>query len=584
VNPGHPFPPSPDSPAAIIARESRQRRRLAALLDVSRLVASSLDPQAILEIVADKMSDLIGATEVTIFGVDDAGEMLRPLVARVEEKYTVEVMRMRIKVGEGITGFVFKSGVPEIVGHAETDPRAVLVEGTPEDEATSLVCVPFSVNDKPAGVITLSRYGVDQFTPEDLEIVTIFAGHCSVAFANAGLYADLRKAFEELRSTQNQLVQSAKLNALGEMASGVAHDFNNMLAAILGRTQLLLTRVEDAEMRRSLELIEQTAQDGAQTVRRIQEFTRVRMDEVLDEVDLNRILHDVVELTRPSWQAQAKARGAMIDVRKELAPEAPVSGSASELREVFTNLVLNATDAMHGGGTLTLTTAIEDDRVIATVSDTGHGMDEQVQARCFDPFFTTKAVKGTGLGLSVAYGIVGRHKGTIEVDSVPHEGTTFRLSFPLRAGASTPVAAADPAGDAGSFRVLVVDDEPAVLSVLTELLEALGHKAEPALGGEEGLARFKTRVAKGEDEAPEVVFTDLGMPGVGGWDVAAAVKAAAPDTAVVLVTGWGVQLDVEGARARGVDFLLGKPFTVEDVESTLRKIRRRREDGVREAA
>ncbi|MEO6462933.1 MAG: ATP-binding protein, partial [Candidatus Eisenbacteria bacterium] len=504
---------------------------MAALLDISRMVSSSLDPQAILETVADKMSDLVGATEVTIFGVDDAGTMLRPLVARVEEQYLADVLRMRIRVGEGITGFVFTSGVPEIVGHAEADARAVFVEGTPEDEATSLVCVPFSVQDRPAGVITLSRYGIDQFTLEDLEIVTIFAGHCSVAIANAGLYADLRKAFEELRATQSQLVQSAKLNALGEMASGVAHDFNNMLAAILGRTQLLLTRATDPELRRSLELIEQTAQDGAQTVRRIQEFTRVRIDEALDEVDLHRILLDVVELTRPSWQTQAKARGVSIEIVKEFATEACVAGSASELREVFTNLVLNAVDAMHGGGRLTLGTRVVADRVIAEVSDTGQGMDDETQARCFDPFFTTKATKGTGLGLSVAYGIVGRHRGTIAVTSEPRRGTTFRLSFPLRHGCATPPRVSEPAGDTGSFRVLVVDDEPAVLSVLSELLEVLGHVVTPAQGGPEGLACLRALTG---DAAPEVVFTDLGMPGVTGWDIARESKLLAPGRHVVL--------------------------------------------------
>jgi signal transduction histidine kinase/ActR/RegA family two-component response regulator len=566
VNPS----PAPDSPSAIIAREKRQRRRLAALLDVSRKVASSLDPQAILETVADKMSDLVGATEVTIFGVDDAGTMLRPLVARVEEQYLADVLRMRIRVGEGITGYVFTSGIPEIVGHAEKDKRAVLVQGTPEDEATSLVCVPFSVHDKPAGVITLSRYGIDQFTPEDLEIVTIFAGHCSVAIANAGLYADLRKAFEELRSTQSQLVQSAKLNALGEMASGVAHDFNNMLAAILGRTQLMLTRVDDPELRRSLELIEQTAQDGAQTVRRIQEFTRVRMDEVVDEVDLHRILLDVVELTRPSWQTQAKARGVVIEIVKEFAPEAKVAGNASELREVFTNLVLNAVDAMTGGGRLILTTRVDEDRVVAEVTDTGQGMDEETQARCFDPFFTTKAAKGTGLGLSVAYGIVGRHRGTIRVSSTPRQGTTFHLSFPHRRLPQAPPRAAEPLIDVGSFRILVVDDEPAVLSVLAELLQALGQEVTAALGGPDGLARLRDMTG---DDHPEIVFTDLGMPGVTGWDIAREAKSRAPDSFVVLVTGWGVQLDAENARAQGVDFLLGKPFTVEDVEGALKKIR-----------
>ena len=564
-----------DSAASIIAREKRQRRRLAALLDVSRLVASSLDPQAIFETVADKMNDLVGATEVTIFVIDEATQTMRPMVARVEAPYYEDVMRMTLKVGEGITGSVAQTGIGEIVGHAETDPRAALVQGTPEDEATSLVCVPFSVNDRVAGVITLSRYGIDQFMPEDLEIVTIFAGHCSVAIANARLYADLRRAFEELHATQGQLVQSAKLNALGEMASGVAHDFNNMLAAILGRTQLLLARVTDPEFRRSLELIEQTAQDGAQTVKRIQEFTRVRLDEVFDEVDLNRILLDVVELTRPSWQSQAKARGIAIEVEKELAARSFVAGNASELREVFTNLLLNAVDAMPDGGTLTLVTRDDDDRVAVEVHDSGHGMAAETQARCFDPFFTTKAVKGTGLGLSVAYGIVSRHHGTISVESATGAGTTFRLAFPVkRAAAAPPPKPGEPAA-IGSFRMLVVDDEEAVLSVMGELLEALGQEVTTAHGGIEGLARLRENASGPSEARVEIVFTDLGMPGVSGWDIARETRAQCPDACVVLVTGWGVQIDAESAKEKGVDYLLGKPFTVEDVEATLRKIRTR---------
>lgn len=571
----------PDSPVAIIAREQRQRRRLAALLDISRRVTSSLDPQAILETVAETMSDLVGATEVTIFGVNDEGTVLRPLAMRVEEKYREDVQRMRIRVGEGITGHVFQSGVPEIVGHAESDPRAIQIEGTPEDDSTSLVCVPFSVKDRPVGVITLSRYGVDQFDSEDLEIVTIFAGHCSVAIANAGLYADLRKAFEELHATQGQLVQSAKLNALGEMASGVAHDFNNLLAAILGRTQLMLTRTEEPEMRRSLEVIEQMAQDGAKTVRRIQEFTRVRQDEVLDDVDLSQILRDVIELTSPMWQTQAKSRGITIEIVEELAREARIAGNASELREVFTNLVLNAIDAMPAGGTLHVATGLGDGRAWAEVRDTGHGMDDHTQARCFDPFFTTKSEKGTGLGLSVAYGIVSRHKGTFELESSACGGTVFRLAFAESSGSASPASSRQAAPSPGSFRMLVVDDEPAVLSVLSELLEALGHTVTSALGGPEGIEHLRSGTGGG---APEVVFTDLGMPKVGGWDIARESNQLHPDTFVVLVTGWGVQIDLETARSKGVDFLLAKPFTVEDIEHALRNVRQAMDAGTRRAA
>ncbi len=555
-----------DESDAIIAREKRQRRRLAALLDVSRMVAASLDPQAILETVADKMSDLVGATEVTIFDLEESTRTLRPLVARVEERWYDDIMRMRLKLGEGIVGSVAETGIGEVVGHAESDPRAVLVDGTPEDDATSLVVVPFSVHNRVAGVIALSRYGVDQFTPEDLEIVTIFAGHCSVAIANARLYADMRGAFEQLRATQSQLVQSAKLNALGEMASGVAHDFNNLLAAILGRTQLLLARVDDPEIRRSLELIDQTARDGAQTVRRIQEFTRLRADETFDEVDMNRILLDVVELTRPSWQTQAKARGTAIEIASTLEATGAVAGNASELREVFTNLVLNAVDAMPQGGTLRLATRDENGRIVVEVQDSGLGMDAETQARCFDPFFTTKSVKGTGLGLSVAYGIVGRHHGTIEVESEAGSGSTFRLAFPIRmAGAERGVPAFE-SGDVGAFRALVVDDEPEVMSVLAELLEALGQTVTTALGGGAGLDALK-----GARRALDIVFTDLGMPGVNGWEVARAAKDLSPETFVVLVSGWGVQIDADEAKSRGVDIVLGKPFTVEDVENALRR-------------
>jgi CheY-like chemotaxis protein len=337
----------------------------------------------------------------------------------------------------------------------------------------------------------------------------------------------------------------------------------------------MLARVTEPELRRSLELIEQTAQDGAQTVKRIQEFTRVRLDEVFDEVDLNRILLDVVELTRPSWQSQAKARGVAIEVDKALDARGYVAGNASELREVFTNLVLNAVDAMPDGGRLRLVTRDDDDRVAVEVRDSGHGMAAETQARCFDPFFTTKAVKGTGLGLSVAYGIVTRHRGTNSVESTAGEGTTFRLAFPVKRPAPTPAPKPDDPAEIGSFRMLVVDDEEAVLSVMSELLEALGQTVTSAHGGIEGLARLREFAEGPADQRPEIVFTDLGMPGVSGWDIAKETRAKVPDACVVLVTGWGVQIDAESAKTKGVDYLLGKPFTVEDVEATLRKIRAR---------
>ena len=426
------------------------------------------------------------------------------------------------------------------------------------------MCVPMLAQDKVVGVITLTRIGERGFQGEDLELATLFAGQCSAAIANARLYENMKLAFDELRSTQVQLVQSAKLNALGEMASGVAHDFNNILAAILGRTQLLLQSVSDPEIRRQLGVVEQAALDGAQTVRRVQEFTRVRQDERFETIDVNRVLYGVVELTRPAWEAGAKRRGVVVNVHLELKATQAIAGAASELREVFTNLVLNAVDAMPVGGDLWISSLDEDAAVRVQVRDTGVGMDTDTRARVFDPFFTTKEVKGTGLGLSVAYGIVTRHRGQIDVQSSPGNGTLFTLTFPIGA---VPVEVGPlldgPAPTA--LKVLVVDDEESVLSVLAEMLRGMGHHVTAALGGPAAVV-----VMRGDTF--DVVFTDLGMPDVNGWDLASVVKSRRLDSAVVLVSGWGFQLEEEAAATRGVDRVMGKPFSFGDVEATLRAL------------
>jgi CheY-like chemotaxis protein len=230
---------------------------------------------------------------------------------------------------------------------------------------------------------------------------------------------------------------------------------------------------------------------------------------------------------------------------------------------------------MAAGGKMTLATADDGDRVEVTVEDSGSGMSDETQARCFDPFFTTKAVKGTGLGLSVAYGIVSRHHGTISVESALGHGARFRLTFPAMQGHPANAHAGDASASPGSFHILVVDDEKEVLSVMGELLEALGQRVTTALGGVAGLAALRERCAASAKpgDAPEVVFTDLGMPGVSGWDIVRELKVLRPDGLAVLVTGWGVQIDAESAHARGADLLLAKPFTVDDVETALRKLR-----------
>ena len=417
------------STSEMLAREKRQNEKFAALLAVSHAVVNTLDLNVILTTIAKKVREVIQTDECTVFLFDEKEQLLYPVVCDARD-YMEEMMAVRLKLGEGITGMVALTGRGEIVDDAEADPRSVSVPGTPPEQM-ALLCVPLVSQDKVVGVITLSRIGRRTFQQEDLELATLFAGQCSAAIANARMYESMKAAYDELRDTQAQLVQAAKLNALGEMAGGVAHDFNNILAAILGRTQLLLQTAPEHELRRQLLVIEQAALDGAQTVRRVQEFTRVRQDEHFETVDINQVLLGVTELTRPVWESGAKRKGLSVDVHLELGATSTTVGNASELREVFTNLVLNAVDAMPNGGELWITSSNGAGAVSVQIRDTGVGMDPTIQGKIFDPFFTTKPAKGTGLGLSVAYGIVTRHRGTITVDSEPAVGTLFTLTFPI---------------------------------------------------------------------------------------------------------------------------------------------------------
>ena len=267
--------------------------------------------------------------------------------------------------------------------------------------------------------------------PVEVALSTLESEEGLLAVAAIRDISERRRAQEIEARLEARLHQSERLESVGQLAGGIAHDFNNILAAILGRTQLLLRSMENPEIRRQLVVIEQAALDGASTVRRVQEFTRLRQDEHFETVDIGQVLHDVVEFTRPAWMTNAKKRGIHVEIRQFVESGQPVAGNASELREVFTNLILNALDAMPFGGLILVTSQDTGDRVVVRVRDTGIGMDAETQARIFDPFFTTKPVKGTGLGLSVAYGIVEEHRGRIEVESQMGVGTNFKVFLPV---------------------------------------------------------------------------------------------------------------------------------------------------------
>jgi signal transduction histidine kinase/ActR/RegA family two-component response regulator len=368
----------------------------------------------------------------------------------------------------------------------------------------------------------------------------------------------------EQKHVHDQVVSSERLRALGEMAGGVAHDFNNVLGAILGRAQLLQRQDLNEEIAKGLRIIEKAAQDGSATVQRIQEFSRVRTDQEFAPIDLGPMLEDVIEMTRSRWEDEAQRIGKTVTVKRDLDKVSPVDGNISELRELFMNFILNAVDAIEVEGVITVGTDESDEGVLVTITDNGHGMSPEVQRKLFDPFFTTKGSGGVGLGMSIAYGTIQRHGGDVEVSSTEGSGTTFTISFPFstrRGDDDTDLGGLF----AGAGRILVVDDEEDVRELVKDILIEGGYEVETASGGAEALDMI------GENNY-ELVITDLGMPGVGGWDVARGCRDISPETAVALLTGWGATVDSADTSDLGIERVLKKPFEMLELLAAVQEI------------
>ncbi|HJQ31863.1 MAG TPA: ATP-binding protein, partial [Pyrinomonadaceae bacterium] len=384
-----------------------------------------------------------------------------------------------------------------------------------------------------------------------------------------GVLAITRDVTEQ-RLERERAAQADKLRALGQLASGVAHDFNNALAAILGRAQLLRRSTADPERARALDIILTAAEDAAATVRRIRSFALASPGEAHAEVCVVELLRDAVEITRTRWENDARARGLSYDVTVEGDEHLRARGSASELREVFVNLVVNAIDAMPAGGRLAISCRRHAGRLRLLFKDDGTGMDEQTRARIFEPFFTTKGVHGTGLGLFVSYGIVERHGGQIFAASAPGRGTTFTIDLPHSESGATekcdgPAASSRTrAPRAAPLSVLVVDDEEHVRETLAEMVEALGHRVRRADGGRAALKAL-------EEARFDLVFTDLSMPEMDGWEVAREVRRRSPQTRVAVVTGYGREV-ARTQTEKHADTVIGKPFDFAQVEEVLERL------------
>jgi PAS domain S-box-containing protein len=371
----------------------------------------------------------------------------------------------------------------------------------------------------------------------------------------------------EEKLASERAARAEKMRALGQITAGVAHNFNNILAAILGHAQLLKRNIKEERLSSQASIIERAALDGAEMVKRIQSFGNQQKDAAYESVDINQLIQDSITLTKVRWQDEAQARGLYYEVASDLKPLPPGRGSSSEIREVFVNMILNSLDAMPGGGLLHISTISYADSIQIQFLDSGVGMSEEVRKRIFEPFFTTKGPLGTGLGLAVSYSAIERHGGTIEVTSALSQGSLFTITLPVAEMANSPAAnlRQNTYIQTTPTSILVIDDDKNVRGAMVEMLKDLGFNVEEAESGYDGIERI-------EQQKFDLVMTDLSMPGMDGWAVAAEIRKRWPQIKIVMVTGHGSSEHMMQGNRALLNRVISKPVRMEELNLILTQL------------
>ncbi|HVS75726.1 MAG TPA: response regulator [Steroidobacteraceae bacterium] len=584
---------------AVGVRLQRQLSRLDLLHRITRAVGERQDLRSIFQVVIRHLEEDVPIDFGCVCLYDPQEELLTVTSVGARSRETA----LELALTEKARVPVDRNGLSrcvrgELVYEADISGSPFPFPGTlAKGGLRSLVAAPLRAESRVFGVLVAARREPESFSSADCEFLRQLSEHVALAAHQAQLYDALQQAYENLRQSQEAVVQQERLRALGQMASGVAHDINNAISPIALYTESLLER-EPALSERArayLTTIQTAIHDVARTVSRMREFYRPQEGQAaLARIELDRLIRGVLELTQARWRDLPQERGAVIELHTDLAqPPAAIMGAENEIRDALTNLIFNAADAMPDGGTLTVRTARAArqatheagspdgataeppaEAVCLEVSDTGVGMDEETRRRCLEPFFTTKGERGTGMGLAMVYGMARRHGAGLEIDSAPGKGTTVRIVFPAAPRSADETGRQLALGlPLRPLRILIVDDDPLIIESLREALRGDGHRVAAAEGGQAGIEAFEAAAAGGQPF--ELVITDLGMPYVDGRRVAAAIKAASPDTPVVLLTGWGQRLTAENQVPPHVDRVLNKPPRMRDLRSALAELMRR---------
>ena len=538
--------------------DTRRQSAMRTILNVAARLQASAGLEALLESLNEYAREITRAERTCIVLTSASSERL----VRVASSSISPEIRAKLEtVSQTVIRRVISSRTPLLLHDVFGDSELMARPSVLSLSLRSVLCVPMLRGGDLFGVMYAdSTIGAGSFDSVDLEILSLFAEQAAAAIETSRLLADVQKSYSELKSAQERLLRGERLRVMGEMTSGVAHEFNNLLTAILARIQLMNLGFIAPEVREDLGLIEKAALDAAGVVRRLQGFTRSQRQAAFQHVDLAEVCADVVELLRPLWSSRRRGLKAPIAVRLRASGMAFVSGDPTELREVFTNLLKNSLDAVEGGGTVVIGVESRGGRVRVQVTDDGAGIPKDLLGKVFTPFFTTKGEKGTGLGLCLAQQIVERHGGDLTLASEVGHGTTATVEIPETAqGAMLAPASGRQEGRAQSpCEIIIVDDDPNVLSPLCSYLQRSGFNIR-------GVGTASDALAQSRAQEPDLVISDIAMPGMDGIELCRQLKATLPKLPVVLMSGQASAIDPAKVREAGASALLAKPFTMRQV-------------------
>jgi len=378
----------------------------------------------------------------------------------------------------------------------------------------------------------------------------------------------LSDALSELKEMEHRLIQEERMSALGQMASSIAHDFNNSLMPIAGLSEFLLmnpdTLDDKEELINTLKDIHSSANRATQAVVRLREFYKSDERQDYELVDVNKVFDKVITLCTSQVEKVRQAiSSGMVEIRKEFKDVPFLLADEAELRDAVKNVIVNAVEAMPKGGVITCRSFVEGKCVVLEVIDNGTGMTPEVQSRCAEPFFSTKQGHGVGIGLSVVYGILRRHRGNLEIRSELGKGTKVRLLLPLAQAAETKeVVTQTESPDIEAIKILVVDDDVWTRTLLSRFLNGIGHTVITADTGNKGIEAFKR-------EKFDLVITDKAMPDVSGEQVALAVSQSGGKVPVIMLTGFGEIMKDKGQVPQGVSRVMSKPVSLKQLKNAI---------------